>query len=129
MAFFCSAPGISDVQLTLFAAYNSTSGFAFANASGSSKVPTLMIFRPEKLSPSRHKVDPQSPQKLLVMVLPPSAVFAYCFGLPDVSLKPSSLTAMLVLYVLPVIFRQSVQWQRAWEEVSREEAITRCTCD
>jgi hypothetical protein len=48
------------------------------------------------------------------MVLPLSAVLAMDFGVPDVTLKDSFGIAMLVLYVEPVILRQSVQWQSAY---------------
>lgn len=56
-----------------------------------------MIFSPSKLFPSRHSVEPQSPQKCDVIVLPESGVLEMGFGLPETSLKPDSATAMLVL--------------------------------
>ena len=76
---------------------NSTVGFAFASASTSSNVPALIILRPEKPGPSRHIVEPQSPQKWLVIVLPLLAVLEIGLGFPESTLKSSSLMIMLVL--------------------------------
>jgi len=51
------------------------------------------------------------------MDLPESAVVVRFLGEPEETLKPSPPTTILVLYVEPVILRQSAQWQRACEAV------------
>ena len=77
--------------------------------------PTLRAQTPgPKVSLVRNRVDPQSPQKCDVITLPVSAVFAIVFGVPDVTRNPASAGIIrFVLYVDPVIFRQSRQWQMA----------------
>jgi hypothetical protein len=82
---------------------------------------------PSNVLPSRHMVEPQSPlqdvrsglavgggtyQNLEMITLPPSAVFLCSFGVPLVTLKPSSEKIELVEKAAPPILRQSVQWQR-----------------
>jgi hypothetical protein len=58
-------------------------------------------------------VTPQSAQKKEVMVLPASVGLLYCLGVPETSLKESSVTIKVVLYALPLTLRQSLQWQTA----------------
>lgn len=79
-----------------------------------SSTPTLMILVSPNVSLWRQRVEPQSPQKFDVIVLPLSAVLANCLGVPFVTEKPLPATMMLVEYVEPVILRQSRQWQRAY---------------
>jgi len=57
----------------------------------------LTIVKPGNESPVRNNVLPQSPQKWFVMGLPPSAVLEMVLGVPEVTLKPSAGTTMLVL--------------------------------
>lgn len=83
---------------------------------------------PANISLSRQHVEPQSPQKKLVMGLPLSPSFLNVLGLP-VWMKPSPGMTRLVLYVdcksstdvlaggrkvehTPEILRQSMQWHR-----------------
>ncbi len=47
------------------------------------------------------------------MVLPASVGLLYCLGVPETSLKESSVTIKVVLYALPLTLRQSLQWQTA----------------
>ncbi|KAH0374120.1 hypothetical protein KCU65_g173, partial [Aureobasidium melanogenum] len=105
MVSFCSAPSSAEIHLGLVGANNSTLGLLWFKTSPS-KVPALTIFMPGKFSPSRYKVDPQSPQKYEVIFLPLSAVLVKLLGLP-VTLKPSPDTTLLTLYALPLIFWQS----------------------
>jgi len=63
------------------------------------------------------KLKPLAPLSLavqkLVNRLPSSVSFVYILGCPDSSLKAEAGTKGFVMYALPLILRQSEQWQRA----------------
>ena len=61
-----------------------------------------------------HKVVPQSPQKYEVTMLPESTGLLNCFGVPDSNFRELLSTKRLVLNMLPVTFRQSMQWHIAY---------------
>ena len=56
----------------------------------------LIPSMPPKVSPYRKRVVPQSPQKLLVMDFPLSAVLEMVFGVPAITLKFSLGTTTLL---------------------------------
>ena len=58
---------------------------------------------------------PQSPQRNLVISTSLSVCFRYCSGSPCKSEKSAVDTQRLSAKAEPVIRRQSVQWERAWE--------------
>ena len=99
----CFAPGASGTHGIRPPENNSELGFALSNAPSSSITPTLTTLFGPNVSPVLNSVEPQSPQKWLVIVFPPSAVLAYVFGFPS-TLKPSPGMIAFVEYVLPVIF-------------------------
>jgi hypothetical protein len=77
-----------------------------------SKAPTLTTRTPSAvlISPSLHKLLPQSLQNTVVTVLPESAVAEYFLGVPESREKDEVGTMMLVEKAEPEILRQSVQW-------------------
>lgn len=110
-------PGTSGTQETRVGLKSSRAGLASSRAVGLSRTPTLMTVLGPKVGPSRNSVLPQSPQKCDVTTLPESPVLAMVLGVPDTTLNPAVGTIRFVLYVEPVILRQSRQWQTALEEV------------
>ena len=61
-----------------------------------------------------HKVVPQSPQKYEVTILPDSTGLLDCLGFPDSNFRELLSTKRLVLNMLPVTFRQTMQWHIAF---------------
>jgi hypothetical protein len=78
----CAASSTGETHFTLSPENNSPFGTFSLGQSGSSKTPALMMTAAGKESPVRKRVVPQSPQKCEVMLLPVSATFEICLGLP-----------------------------------------------
>lgn len=116
-ALYCAAPVTGYSQDGRFRTNNSSSGFASSGSStpSLSNTPILMAFASPNVADWLQSVEPQSPQKNIVTVLPLSATLSNSLGVPLVTENPSLRTSMLVECVEPVILRQSRQWQRAWE--------------
>lgn len=106
---FCAAPGMAGIQEGRFRTKISAAGFASSRVLPASNVPALMILFSPNNSPWRQSVDPQSPQKNDVIVLPLSPVLGKALGVPLVTENPSLGTRMLVEKVEPVILWQSRQ--------------------
>lgn len=119
----CTAPATAASQGGRLLTNNSISGFAAPSVPSLSKVPILMTLVSPNVGDWLHSVEPQSPQKDSVTVMPLSAVLPNSLGAPLVTENPLLGTTRLVECVEPVILRQSRQWQRAWKWISVAVAV------